>query len=255
MVNDIKNEKITEENNLYKLFREEPLEMIRIIRISAEEGIDIDSSEREAIIREVHNIRNVDMEELRDEFEKILLSNPRKIDDLIDCGILECIIPELNKCVGVNQQNPYHCFDVYNHIISTVCNIDEEKELRFAMLLHDIAKPQCKTVDAKGIGHFYGHGEVSTKKAREILKRLKYDDETIERIALLIKYHDRQIANTKKSVRKLLKLVGEEGFLDLLKVKRADILGQSSELAEKRLEELEAIKGTLKEVIEQEKEK
>jgi tRNA nucleotidyltransferase (CCA-adding enzyme) len=118
------------------------------------------------------------------------------------------------------------------------------------MLLHDIAKPKCKTIDENGCGHFYGHAEESSKMATEILRRMRYDNLTIMRVRDLIFYHDSEIQDNKKSVRKWLNKIREETFRELLKVREADIKAQSQEYYQTRHDKLERIKVILEEVLE-----
>lgn len=116
------------------------------------------------------------------------------------------------------------------------------------MLLHDICKPQCKTTDELGIDHFYVHGYKSAEKAREILKRMKYDNKTIEKVYTLIEYHDHEVYSN-KSIRKLLNKIGEELFWDLLKVKEADIKAQNPKFYEERHKRLLEVQEKLNNIL------
>ncbi|MBM7836343.1 CCA tRNA nucleotidyltransferase [Clostridium sardiniense] len=247
---DILNKFIRAVGDPDKRFNEDALRMLRAIRFSAQLGFKIDEETRNSIRKFSDKIKYISVERIRCELEKIIMSDAYKIDDLVSLGLLKYIIPELCECIDFNQDNPYHCFNVYKHIINTVYSIDKEPHLKLTMLLHDICKPQCKTIDENGIGHFYGHAELSSEKAKDILKRLKYDNETINKVTTLVKYHDRQIGK-KKSIRKLLSEIGEDNFKDLLKIKRADIFGQNKEYLNVRLDELAEIRLKLDEVIEQ----
>ncbi|KOF57061.1 hypothetical protein AGR56_10930 [Clostridium sp. DMHC 10] len=120
--------------------------------------------------------------------------------------------------------------------------------LRLTMLFHDIGKPLCKTRDDKGIDHFYGHQEKSFLMAENILKRLKYDNATIEKVKILVKFHDVEL-NTFRQVRKVLSIIGERNFIDLLKIKEADIRSQNPEYYEERHEKINLAKEMFKKVI------
>ena len=102
------------------------------------------------------------------------------------------------------------------------------------MLLHDIGKPKCFSIGADGEGHFYGHANVSMDMARDILNRLKFDNETRDRVLRAIKYHDVQIEPATKQVKRALNKYTIEGFFDLVAVKRADNLAQNPNLAERQ---------------------
>ena len=123
--------------------------------------------------------------------------------------------------------------------------------LRLTMLLHDIGKPRCKSTDENGIDHFYGHPAVSTKLADQMLRALKFDNKTRERVVILVEYHDVQIPCKDRSIRKWLGRLGPESFFQLLEVKRADGMGQSYELVKNRLVELEKMKAKAEEIVAQ----
>lgn len=208
-------------------FSEDALRMLRAYRFSAELSFVIEKNTKECIEKLSDTIRNVSIERIREEYNKILLSdNAGELHNVNACGLLRHFIPEFDICEKTNQDNPHHIYTVGQHLIKTVENIESRLTLRLTMFFHDICKPQCKTVDEKGIGHFYNHNEVSSIKAEEILKRMKYDNKTIEKVTTLIKYHDREVISD-KSIRKLLNLIGEENFRDLLKVKEADMKAQN----------------------------
>jgi tRNA nucleotidyltransferase (CCA-adding enzyme) len=123
--------------------------------------------------------------------------------------------------------------------------------LRLTMLLHDIGKPSCKSTDEKGIDHFYGHPSISAKLADEMLRGLKFDNRTRERVVTLAEYHDVQIPNRERSIRKWLSRLGPETFFQLLEVKWADGMGQAYELVKNRLTELEDMKAKAEEIVAQ----
>ena len=246
---DLDNKIIRAVGNADKRFEEDALRMLRAIRFAAQLGFKIEESTKKGIKNLSDNIKNVSIERIRVEFDKIILSNPMYINELISSGLLKHFLNELCLCKGVEQQNPHHIYDVLTHILKSAENIEPVLHLRLTMILHDICKPQCKTVDEKGIGHFYGHDLASADKAFEILKRMKYDNDTINKVVTLIKSHDRDI-KTRKSIRKLLSLIGEELFRDLLKVKKADALAQNPKLYKEKEEKLIESEKKLNEIIE-----
>ena len=119
-------------------------------------------------------------------------------------------------------------------------NAEPEKILRLTMLLHDMAKPACKTTDDEGIDHFYGHKEKGEEMARAILRRLKFDNDTTSRVCRLVRCHDHMPALTEKSVRKAVFRNGTEQYPILFAVKRADTLAQSLLHREEKLEAIAA---------------
>ena len=135
--------------------------------------------------------------------------------------------PELLQMVGLDQRNPHHCYDVWEHTLHAVSAVQPEAILRCAVLLHDVGKPSCFTVDEDGIGHFYGHGAVSRDLTDQMLRRLKCSTQFRETVTRLVDWHDRNIPRTEKSIRRALRILGEEDLRRLIAVKRADNLAQA----------------------------
>ncbi|MCI5726995.1 MAG: CCA tRNA nucleotidyltransferase [Clostridium sp.] len=248
-VEDLQNKIIRAVGDPLKRFDEDALRMLRAIRFSSQLDFEIEESTFNAIKELSYSINRISIERIREEFNKIIISNPYGIYKLIDTNLLKEFLPELLLCHKVKQQNPHHIYDVLEHIIKSASIIESRLDLRLTMILHDICKPQCKTVDEKGIGHFYGHPQRSSKKAFEILKRMKYDNETIKRVTTLVLYHDRDMPSF-KSIRKVLSEIGVDLFNDLLKVKEADALAQNPLMYQEKHERLELIKEKLKKIIE-----
>ena len=250
-IKDLENKTIRCVGDPLKRFSEDALRMMRAVRFSAQLGFQIEDNTENAIRSLSSNIKFVSMERIKGEFDKILLSdNADRIHSLNDYGLMTNFLPEYDICEATSQNNPYHIFDVATHLICSVENIEKNLYLRLTMLLHDICKPQCKTTDELGIDHFYIHGYKSAEKAREILKRMKYDNKTIEKVYTLIKYHDYELYSN-KSIKKLLNKIGEELFVDLLKVKEADIKAQSPKFYEERHIKLLEIKEKLNNILQE----
>ena len=160
----------------------------------------------------------------------LLMEKPSKgIYELIETGEMNNIIPELNKLKGFEQQTPYHDKDVLNHTMAVLDSIKPRLNLRMAALLHDIAKPDCFTVDEKGRGHFYGHHIKSAEESEAILSRLDYDYAFIVDVKTLIRYHyiKEIVSNIKENgIKKFVDSVGEERLDDMLELVRADMMGK-----------------------------
>jgi tRNA nucleotidyltransferase (CCA-adding enzyme) len=218
-------------------FNEDALRMLRAIRFSAQLDFEIDKNVLATIKELKANIKNISKERIREEFNKILLCNPKKIEILKDCEILEFIIPEMSNIYNFNQNNPYHIYDLYNHTIAATEAIEPVIHLRLAMLLHDLGKTETKTTDESGVSHYYSHSKESVKMAQYTLKELKYDNDTINKVITLIQYHDCTL-KSKLSIKRMLSKIGEELLRDLFKVQRSDILAQNPVYAEERLKTL-----------------
>lgn len=209
-----------------KRFNEDALRMLRAIRFSAQLDFKIDESVLYTIKDLKDNIKNISKERIREEFNKILLSNPEKIEILKECGILEYIISGINEIYEFNQNNPNHIYNLYEHTLVATETIEPILHLRLTMLLHDLGKTKTKTTDESGISHYYAHPKESLTMAEHILKDLKYDNNIINKILTLIQYHDCTL-ESKISVKRMLNKIGEELLRDLIKVQRADILAQN----------------------------
>ena len=139
------------------------------------------------------------------------------------------LIPELKLCKGFNQNNPWHIYDVYEHILHVVDETPKDLSLRLVALFHDIGKPRTYTEDENGIGHFKGHWSVSKDIFLDFCKRNSINDIPIDKIAQLIEYHDIRIKEVDDSVIKFFKNSDKEFIDDLFAIKRADLLGQNPE--------------------------
>ncbi|MGN0521416.1 MAG: HD domain-containing protein, partial [Eubacterium sp.] len=118
------------------------------------------------------------------------------------------------------------------------------------MLLHDIGKPFCKTRDCNMNDHFYGHPAVSAELAAKALKALKVPNDLYDRVLLLISIHDKYITTDKKNVKKWLGKIGKERTLDLIDVKKADMLSQNTELTLPEINAIEKTRQVINEILE-----
>jgi len=241
---DLNNKIIKTVGEPKKRFNEDALRMLRAIRFSAQLNFKIDENVLYMIKELKYNIKNISKERIREEFNKTILSNPRKIEILKACGILSYIIPGINESYGFNQNNPYHIYDLYEHTIVATEAIESILHLRLTMLLHDLGKTKTKTTDENGISHYYAHPKESVKMAEHILKDLKYDNNIINKVLTLIQYHDCTL-ESKLLVKRMLNKIGEERLRDLIKVQRADALAQNPLYAKERLLNLISVESKL----------
>ncbi|MGI6776979.1 MAG: CCA tRNA nucleotidyltransferase [Acetivibrionales bacterium] len=242
-IEDIRNRIIRAVGEPDRRFSEDALRMMRAVRFSAEKGFTVDEKTLISIKHNSSLIKNISRERIRDELDKILLSeHPFKFILLRDTNLLQYILPEFELCFHTEQNNPYHIYNVGVHTLHATAAIERKRDLRWTMLLHDIGKPASKTTDEKGIDHFYGHQKKSVEIAESILTRLRFDKNSMGRVLRLIKFHDRDIDTSEKSVRKAVATVGEDIFYQLLKVKEADKRGQNPEYFDSGMEKLNKIK-------------
>ena len=245
--NDLDN-KIVRCNN-ENTFINDPLRILRVIRQAAKYGFTIDSNTKKLMERDAHLLSNVSKERISSELSQILLSNNPQDSIIENINIFLEVIPELKDLIGFNQNNPHHIYDVFDHTMKVLENTPPNLEIRLAALFHDIGKPKCYSEDEEGVGHFYGHDEASTEMARTILKRLKYDNKTIENVCKLIEFHDYPIYDNEKSLKKLLNKFNNNDLIDALFIlKGADILGQNLNY-KNNFQELKNANETIKKII------
>ena len=247
---DISNRIIRCIGNPNDRFQEDALRIMRAVRFSCQLDFKIHYITREAIFENANLIKNVSQERIRDELIKILLSNrpSEGIKLLSRLGVLQYILPELQTCVGFDQQNKHHRKNVFDHILkvleSTPCSLN----VRLAALFHDISKPETFTIDENNQGHFYSHHKVGADKTREIMKRLKFDNETIDNVCILVYEHMARYPKLREgSVKKLLRRLGEHNVDDLINLQIADIIGSKPPFD---FENVVLLKNELKRIIE-----
>lgn len=231
-----------------KRFNEDALRMLRAIRFSAQLDFNIDENLLNTVKELKDNIKNISKERIRDEFNKILLNDPRRIDILRKCELLEYIIQGISAIYDFKQNNPYHVHDLYNHTIIATQSIDPVLHLRLTMILHDLGKVKTKTIDETGSYHFYAHAKKSVEMAEKILKNLKYDNETKSKVLTLIQYHDCTL-KTKISIKRMLSRIGENLLRDLIKVQKADVLSQNPIYIKERLANLVDVENILNSIL------
>ena len=218
-------------------FTEDALRMLRAVRFAAQLGFGIEENTRKAIVKLAPNLKRISAERIQAELVKLLVSpHPEEMLAVYDTGIADVILPEFSRMMECQQNHPHHRGTVGEHTVWSLQAVPPVKALRLAMLLHDVAKPLCRTEDSRGIHHFHGHPVKGAEMSRQILRRLKFDNDTIRRVCLLVKCHDdRPYPLTEKVVRRAILRNGEEAYPDLFEVSRADILGQSDYMKKEKL--------------------
>lgn len=209
-------------------FEEDGLRIMRRLRFSSVLGFEIENETRQAIFSCKNLLCNISAERIYTELCQLLCGKNAKHILMEYTDVLAVVMPEITLLKGFDQKNYHHIYDVLEHTAVAVENCPPIPQLRLAALLHDFGKPHTFTVDEKGIGHFYGHGEVSFQIAKNILKRLKVSNDDYNLITKLVKYHDMPIDAAEKSVRRALNKHGAEFVKMLLLLKRADNAGQNT---------------------------
>jgi tRNA nucleotidyltransferase (CCA-adding enzyme) len=208
-------------------FNEDALRIARAIRFAAQLGFAIYPETAAAVHRCAPNLQAVSNERIRPELEG-LCCGANALAVLLEYGdVVAAMLPELAPMLGHPQYNVHHIYDVWQHSVYALSHLPPQPHLRLAALLHDCGKPAVFTRDADGVGHFYGHGEVSHTIAQNLLKKLAFPAEQRQAICALVKYHDALIPLERPKVRRWVGLLGPQGMLDLVALKRADNAAQN----------------------------
>lgn len=232
-----------------KRFGEDALRMMRAIRFMTQLNFTIEKETFESIRCNSILLEKISVERIQVEFNKILLSKKPSIGirKLIETKLINVFLPEILNTIGFEQKNPYHDKDVFNHIMEVLDNIEPKLHLRLAALLHDIEKPKCFTVSEDGRGHFYGHHVESANTARCILNRLKYSNEIVDDVCILIRYHYlKEIDMKDKGVKRFINNVGIDRLDDMFKLNIADISGKANPNS---IEKVEVLREKCKNII------
>lgn len=232
-------------------FTEDALRIMRAVRFSAQLGFTIEEETRNALSVIAPNLKNVSAERIQAELLKLLVSpHPDYLRTAYETGITKEFLPEFDACMKTEQNTPHHCYSVGEHTLCSLLNVPQDKVLRLTMLLHDIGKPVVKTTDVNGRDHFKTHGPAGEKMAKTILRRLKFDNDTIRKVCHLVKWHDDRPEVTPTSVRRALNKIGEELFADYLQVQKADMLAQSTYRREEKLARISGVEALYYEIME-----
>ena len=231
---DLKKRVIRTVGDPQKRFSEDALRILRAVRFATTMKFTIEPATLDAIKENSHWLKEISHERIRDELTKIV-DSPSAADgiELLEkTEILQHLIPELREGIDV-EQNLHHIYTVWEHNIRALRYAAEKNyssAVRFAALLHDVAKPRTKRGEGK-YSTFYAHNTVGSKMTKKILARLRFPREFIEKVTILVCYHlfYYNVGEvTESSVRRLLAKVGMKNMEDLLKVREADRIGSGT---------------------------
>ena len=223
-------------------FTEDALRIMRAIRFSAQLGYTIEEKTAEAIRELAPNLRNISAERIQVELVKLLVSpHPDYLRMAYDMGVTKVILPEFDRMMETPQNHPHHKYNVGEHTLHALLAVPCGRILRLTMLLHDVGKPDTLSVDENGITHFHGHPTVGEELAKQILRRLKFDNDTIHTVTCLVRYHDygNGVDPDMRIVRRGIQKVGEDIFPLLIPVRHADVCAQSDYKKTEKLELLD----------------
>ena len=209
-------------------FSEDALRIMRALRFAAVLGFEIEEETSRALCAQKQLLRNISAERVFTEFRKLLSGRNAGAVIRKYVDVLGEVIPELAAMKGFEQHNPYHRYDVLEHCIRAMEAVRTTQEnsdyMKMAALFHDIGKPDTFALDDKGIGHCFGHPAASGEHVDEILRTLKADSFTIDRVGTLVRYHDLLFKRYERLLKKWLRKFGPEVLYEILEIKRADNL-------------------------------
>ncbi|MGN0395279.1 MAG: CCA tRNA nucleotidyltransferase, partial [Coprococcus sp.] len=233
-------------------FDEDALRILRAIRFAGQLGFEIERETKAAMIVQAIHLKDISAERIRVELVKLLTSaHPEKLIDAYVMGITSYILPEFDHMMEQPQNNPYHLYNVGVHSIEAVKAIEPTPVCRLAALLHDVGKPETHSVDENGTDHFYGHAEVSVRIAQDVMRRLKFDNESIKTVCKMAKWHDYALSGlpSKNKFRQFLSETGTEFFPLFLKIRKADMAAQSNYRLEEKKEILQGLESMYEEIV------
>lgn len=233
-------------------FGEDALRLMRAVRFAAQLGYQIEGETKKGMQVMAHHLGKVSVERIQAELVKLLCSpHPDELRTAYETGLTAVFLPEFDRMMETGQNHPHHCYSVGEHILHGLTKVPPKKVLRLAMLLHDIAKPVTKTTDEQGIDHFYGHSEVGERMAEKILRRLRFDNHSIDQVKCLVRFHDLRPKPDKKAVRRAVVKLGADRFPLYLQLQRGDILAQAKEKQPEKLERLDQVEKVYGQILEQ----
>lgn len=221
-------------------FGEDALRVLRAVRFACRLNAAIEPATQEALVASAAELRAIAHERIGQELDGILATGRVAWALRREFAVMSTAVPELAPLAGFDQKSPYHAYDVLEHTARVCAGVEcvtggcASQALRWAALLHDVAKPACWSQDAGGRGHFFGHPEAGARVAASVMGRLALPRETIRQTCTLIRLHDLEIFPKVRSVRRTLSRLeeacsgrGPALAFELIDLKRGDALGKA----------------------------
>lgn len=262
---DIKKEVIRCVGNACDRFDEDALRIMRAVRFAAQLGFSIEEGTKTAIVEKASHLKNISAERIRVELVKLLVSDhPDLLVSAYELGITKVVLPEFDTMMETSQVNPHHIYSVGMHTVKAIEAMKDiargkegisEKEyagLCLTMLLHDVGKPKMKVTDETGIDRFHGHPEESAAITKQVIRRLKFDNHTLDMVTRLVLYHDYRVEPTAVAVRRAANKIGLDYMPFLFMVQRADVLAQNPTTQEEKLQRISQVEKLYEELLEKE---
>ncbi len=229
---DIKNKIIRAVGNPETRFQEDALRLMRAVRIATELEFDIENITWQALQKNAQLIKEISWERIRDELFKLLASmyGYMGIVKLREAGILQIILPELERCFGIVQEGPKHdrIYDIGEHsLLSLKLCPSKDSLVKFATLLHDVGKPDTYKIAPDGNVTFYHHDVVGGKIVQKIAKRFNLSKKQTDKLCKLVRWHLFTVDEhqTDSAIRRFIKNIGAENVDDMMDLRIGDRLG------------------------------
>ncbi|MEE3302293.1 MAG: HD domain-containing protein [Candidatus Neomarinimicrobiota bacterium] len=261
-IKDLKEKKIITPLDPNKTFSEDPLRMMRAAYFASKLDLKIEKNCLESIQDECDRISIVSQERITNEFTKILSTDKPSIglNILQETGLMKKIFPEIDIMYGMDQSSEWHHKDIFYHTMQVVDNaalLTKKMKLRFAALVHDIAKPNTRKIDPNKGYTFHGHDAIGERMLDKVAKRMKISNELKDYLKKLTLLHLRPIALAKKgisdsAIRRLMVAAGDD-INDLLTLCRADITTKNPNKIKKYLANFEKVESKMTDVTERDK--
>ena len=230
-------------------FEEDALRILRAVRFAAQLGFEIEKDTADAARTLAGNLKDISAERIQTELVKLLVSpHPEMLRTAYELGITRVVLPEFDVMMETPQHHPHHMYSVGEHTLKALEFTDPEKVLRLSVLFHDFGKPQTRTT-ADGVDHFHGHAKISAQETVRIMRRLKFDNATMDQVKRIVLYHDVRPQPDERQIRRLLHRAGEDIFPGLFQVMGADILAQSEYRKIEKLVNLERVHQVYDEIL------
>ena len=234
-------------------FEDDSLRILRALRFQSQLGFEIEEKTLVSLKKNAYRLLNLSSERIRDEMTKLLLGSYVEValEKLMKEEIINYFLPELVPLKNLHEDSRLHHKDVWMHTVKVVNNCPLDEKIRWAALLHDIAKPYVRTIDEKNV-HFYRHEDLGAKMTWGILTRLRFSNQDRKHICFLISKHMR--ANlytslwTDTAVRRFISKMGDK-LSDVLSISKADITSYKKERVRKKLKELSELEGRCEKLI------
>lgn len=254
-MDDLRNRKIRCVGNPEERFEEDALRILRAWRLECQLSFNIEINTLNAMHEKSHLLKNISNERIGSEFRKAFDHTGKFVcSSIIHPWIINMIIPEWDE-MHMPQNNKYHIYYADIHSINVLLDVADSNDivLKLAAFLHDIGKPKCKVKGNDGYYHYYNHEEIGAKMSENILKRLGFNNNIIENVVELIRYHDQPVMASERNVKRWLSKMSEGKFRRLLRLKIADAKAHDPKCAAILIKNISDVEDVLNKVIEESK--